>query len=356
MPTLTKENIEKIAYHVIRAAGAPDGHATTVARHLAEANMVGHDSHGFLRVPQYVKEIGEGRLDPTAQPEVLSDTVSIARIDGHSTFGQVVATFATELAIDKARKYGTSLVTMRNLTHTGRIGTYPEMATRAGMAAFMFVGIAGGRYTGVVPFGGRSGRIATNPISIGFPYEPDAPILLDMATSMAAEGKLRVYRAKGQKLPDKWVLNKDGVPSDDPNDYYDGGAILPMGGLHGGHKGFALSFMMIMFGQVMAELGSDYRRKDNSQGESSIIVVDVGRMAPMESFRERVGEFVRYVKDTPPMEGASGVLYPGEFEARNRRDRLANGVSVERSTWDEVAALIEEYGLQDELGSLVADS
>ena len=350
MPILAREGIYKIAFHLLRSAGAPDGHATTVANHLAEANLAGHDSHGFLRISQYLKEIKDGSLAPDGQPEVVLESAGIAQVNGNGTFGQVVATMATELAIGKARQNGISLVTMRDLGHTGRVGTYPEMAAKEGMAATMCTGFVGAQIgRNVAPFGGTERKLGTNPISMSFPYLPDSPVLLDFATSVAAEGKLRFYRAKGQSLPDAWVLNKDGAPSDDPNDYYDGGSILPLGGLQSGHKGYALSVMVSLFGAIMGGLGGHEQVDGFPRIGSSITVIDVGRMAPAEDLRAQVGEMVRYLKDTPLAEGSKAVLYPGEIEAMTRGERLANGVEVPQATWDEMAELIREHGLGEEL-------
>ena len=352
MPTVTDETIYEISRQVLRAAGAPDDHASTVARHLANANLAGHDSHGFIRVPQYIREIKGGRIDPAARPEVVKDGPGTAKVDGESSFGQVVATFATELAIQKARRSGISLVSMFNLSHTGRIGTYAEMAAKEGMAAMMFTGFAGGSTAkNVAPFGGRERKLGTNPLSMGFPFKPEEPILLDFATSMAAEGKLRVYRARGHSLPDEWVLTKEGLPSKDPNDYYDGGSILPMGGLHGGHKGYALSFMVTLFGAAIGGLDSLDVAESQLSG-SSIIVVDLEALAPLDDLATRVQNLVGYVKDTPASVGSGGVLYPGEIEANSRRQRLADGIPVEQATWDKAGDLIKEFGLEGELGHL----
>ena len=352
MPTVTEESIYTIGYRVLRVAGAPDGHASTVARHLADANLTGHDSHGFIRILQYIREIDEGSLDPKARPAVFRESMATAQVNGHSTFGQVVATFATQLATEKAREYGIGLVTMFNLGHIGRVGAYPEMAAKEGMVATMYGGEVPPTSGAVAPFGGRRGRLGTNPVSMSFPSPGDGAILLDFATSVAAEGKLRVYRARGDPLPDEWVLSKEGVPSRNPDDYYNGGAILPMGGLSGGHKGYALSFMVMLFGGLMGGLGSPEERGQGPLPDgSSIIVIDLGKLAPVDRVRAHVEDIVRYVKDTPAMEGSSGVLYPGEIEARNRQERLAKGISVEQATWDQVLALITKYGLERELGA-----
>ena len=349
MPTLTGERIYMIAYRLLCAAGALEGHASIVANHLADANLAGHDSHGFILIPNYLHEIKEGRVDPRGQPEVVAESTGTAQVNGNTTFGQVVATFATRLALEKARRCGISLVTMCNLGHAGRIGAYPEMVAKEGMAATMCTGLGDEEASVVAPFGGRVGRMGTNPISTSFPFLPESPILLDFATSMAAEGKLQVYRARGQLLPDEWVLSSAGVPSRDPDDLYNGGAILPMGGVHGGHKGYALSFMVALLGGILGELACPGRGPSPFGSGSSIIVINVEELAPVKRVQAQVQELVRYVKDTPPMEGHSRVLYPGEIEAMNRQERSTNGVPVEEATWTQVAGLIKEYGLEEEL-------
>ena len=353
MPTLTDERIYEIARQVLAAAGAADEHADIVGRHLADANLAGHDSHGFIRITQYVSEIDDGRLDPKASPVVVRENAAVAQVDGRGTFGQVVARFATELAIRRAEQYGVSLVNMCNLGHTGRVGSYPEMAAREGMAAIMCTGFVGGQtLINVAPFGGRERRLGTNPISMAFPSSTDAPVLMDFATSIAAEGKLRVYRAKGELLPEEWVMTKDGTPSRDPNDYYAGGSILPMGGLHGGHKGYALSFMVALFGAIMGGIACPAGDVASQRSGSTIIVTSLGGMASIDDIRAQVGEVIEYVKDTPTVEGVDDILYPGEIEARTREQRLKDGVYVAQATWDEVARLIQRFGLVDRLGPL----
>ena len=356
MQTLTHQAIETIAKEVLHAAGAAESHAGAVARHLADANLAGHDSHGFIRITQYVKEIDDGDVDPTAAPSVVGENAAVAHVDGNLTFGQVVAGFALDLAMQKARQYGLGLVNMCNLTHTGRIGAYPERAAAEGMAAIMCTGSVGGTAAiNVTPFGGRAARLGTNPIAMAFPASNGRVALLDFATSIAAEGKLRVYRAKGEELPDEWVLDKDGAPSRDPNAYYEGGSILPLGGLHGGHKGYALSFMVTMLGAVMGSVARPAATLPDQVTGSTIIVMDVASMGAIDDIRTTVGEVVDYVKDTPLAEGSSGILYPGEFEALTREQRLAEGVSIADSTWEEVFALIDRFGLAGKVASLAPD-
>lgn len=350
MPTLKGEQLEKIAFHLFCAAGAPEEHSRIVAQHLAENNLTGHDSHGFIRVIQYIRQIKEGVIIPAAKPQVVSESASTAQVVGNYGFGQVVGRFSTELAIDKAKKQGVSCVTMRYLRHLGRLGAYAEMATRAGCAAIVYCS-TGGQALSQVPFGGSKRRLGTNPIAMAFPSEEEGPILSDFATSVAAEGKIRVYRARGHKLPDGWILDKEGRPSNDPNDFYDGGALLPVGGSVG-HKGFCLAFMTDLFAGILS--GDDFPGAPGKQlsNGSLILAIDIGRFAPLAEITSKVSRLVDHVKDTPPMEGFKYVMYPGEKEARSRIERGENGVEIEDETWNQVMALVKEYGVGVQLGKL----
>ena len=356
MPTFSKDKLEDICYRIFKAAGGTDKHSKTTGDHLVAANLAGHDSHGFLRVRSYVEQIEAKSLDPTAEPTIHNETSTTAQVNGQSTFGQVSAKFAIELATDKAKQSGISIITLHNAGHIGRVGTYPEIAAEAGMASIVCNGWMGNASRGgVAPFGGSEGRLGTNPISMGFPSNFEGPILLDFATSMAAAGKIEVYKARGHKLPDKWIIDKNGNPSDIPEDFYDNGALLPIGGVNGGHKGYALSVMVALFGGIMAafpNIGEARANQTQRNGGSSFIVIDIERFSPLDQFKSLVSEFIGYLKDTPPMKGSMGILYPGEMEQNNRRDRIANGIDIESATWEKVLAIIKQYKLEKDLAPL----
>jgi uncharacterized oxidoreductase len=344
MPRLTRDRISEIARTILAAAGASEANARIVAEHLADANMTGHDSHGFIRIPQYVADIKAGRRDPRAVPTVSSESRAVVRVDGHRSFGQVVAEFGTRQAIARARAHGVGLATMGSLGHVGRIGSYGEMAAREGFASIMVTGLLGDAMI-VAPYGGTVPRMSTNPIAIAFPYKPDCPILLDFASSIGAEGKLRVYRARGHKLPDEWVLDSSGKPSRDPNDFYTGGAVLPLGGLHGGHKGYALAFVIAVLGGLVGEFGQPEPASGAFTSGSTIIAIDVATLGSIAGLKDKVDGLVEYVKDTPLMPGHTEILFPGEKEAKTRQQRLKEGVDIEPATWDQIGALAKEYGL-----------
>ncbi len=350
MPTLTGEQIEKIAFHVISAAGAPEEHSRIIAAHIADASLAGHDSHGFIRVIQYVRQIKEGIVDPHAVPEIVSESGSTAQVDGHRGFGHVVAKFTTELAIKKAKEAGVSAVTMRNLSHLGRLGAYAEMAAKEGLAAWLYCG-SGGYAPLQAPYGGRERRLCTNPMAMAFPAEGDGPILSDFATSVAAEGKIRVYRARGEKLPDGWILDKNGRPSNDPNDFYNGGSVLPIGGPVA-HKGYSLAFFTDILGGILSRGGFAGNPAPHFSNTTLIIALDVERFAPLAEAKADATKAANYMLDTPLAEGSKGILFPGQKEIENRKVRGEKGIEIEDDTWDQVMALIKEFKLEETLGPL----
>lgn len=353
MPKLTAQQMRNVVYEILIAAGANENTADTVAVHLADANFTGHDSHGLLRIPDYVLRIEEGRVDPRAEPAIAYEKGAVAKVDGQGVFGQVGAKFATETAIRLARENGIGMVTMCNIAHSGRFGTYPEMAAREGMAAIMFGGNQLDNDYGVAPFGGTEGRLGTNPFSMSFPHSDGRVILLDFATSETAVGKVRVYQARSKSLPGEWLLDSEGRPSSNPEDYFDGGTILPLGGLSTGHKGFALSMFMFLLGRT---LGQDspisFEGEGRSVGDSMIIVIDVSKLREPEGLAKDVKRVIDYTKDTPLMSGFDEILYPGEKEDRTRRERQTNGVDVEDATWVRVKATIDRLGIGDKLPGL----
>jgi LDH2 family malate/lactate/ureidoglycolate dehydrogenase len=351
MPTLKGEQLEKICFHLLCAAGAPEDHGRIVAQHLADNNLAGHDSHGFIRIIQYIRQIKEGVIMPAAKPEIVNETPVIAQVDGHYGFGQVAAKFSSELAIGKAKKQGVGCVAVRHLRHLGRLGAWVELAAKAGCAGILYTS-TGGQALLCAPFGGSKRRLGTNPMAMAFPSEKDGIIVSDFATSAAAEGKIRVYRARGHKLPDGWILDKEGRPSNNPNDFYDGGAILPVGGSVG-HKGYCLAFMTDLFGSLLSRDGFPPRPGDQQLSNSSLfLALDIERFAPLAAVKSEVSSMVNYVKETPPAEGFDQILYPGEKEAKSRKERSKRGVEIEDDTWNQVMGLVKEYNLGDKLGKL----
>src|SRR6266498_3831084 len=202
--------LEDLAARIFVAAGTPEDLAKHVAQHLVKANLSGHDSHGVIRIPAYIAQSKTERLAVGARPEVIKDGVSSAVVDGKRGFGQVAASFAMDVAIKKASETG---VAIRRANHIGRLGHYSEEAAERGYIAFVSYGSAGPGSGHMAPFGGAQRHFGTNPISFGFPAKETNPVVVDFATTMVAEGKIQVARAKHAELPPGCIVDKDGKAS-----------------------------------------------------------------------------------------------------------------------------------------------
>jgi uncharacterized oxidoreductase len=254
MPLFSHDYLYSVSFHILQAAGTPEEEANIVSERLVAANLAGHDSHGILQLPIYIDRIKRGHIRPGAPIEILDETPTTARIDGNWGFGFVVSTRATKLAIEKAKAHNVAAVTVFHQGHVGRLCDYCVMAAREGFIAFM-TSDSGRASKLVAPFGGRARRLGTNPLCLAIPSDLEGPIFIDMATSSAAGNKLLLARRRGEQIPPGWIVDKDGNPTTDPNAFYEGGAILPLGSPLLGYKGYGLSFMVEMFSGILTGLG-----------------------------------------------------------------------------------------------------
>jgi LDH2 family malate/lactate/ureidoglycolate dehydrogenase len=334
MLTFTPEQLHRAATAIFRAAGADEANTAIVADHLIDANLTGHDSHGVIRIPSYVRGIKNGQLAPAARPEVVRETAAMALIDARRTFGQVSALFATDAVVAKAREHGVSIAGTFRGNHIGRLGHYPTRAAAQGVALLVTLGSLG---RSAAPFGGRSGALGTDPISFGFPAEGDGPFLLDFATTAVAAGKVMVARDKHEPLPPHTCLDKDGRPTTDPNALSEGGALLPFGG----HKGYALSLMATLLSSVLVR-GEEHDQGGDG-GKVFFCAIDTGVFgdgAPAAA----AGVF-QQVRAVPPAEGFEQVLIPGEPERRSAERRRAEGIPVAEDTWRAITATAADLGV-----------
>ena len=348
MPVFSHDYLHKVAFHIYRAEGVPEEEAQIVATHQVKANLAGHDSHGVILIPEYVQRIHRGHIVPGAPFEVVKESPATARINGNWGFGFVVTEKAMRMAIEKAKATNVAAITVFYQSHIGRLGDYPTMAAEEGMIG-LITADSGAGPKAVAPFGGRERRLGTNPICIGVPSDLEGPVLLDMATSAVAAGKVGLARNRGEPIPSSWVIDKDGNPTTDPNDYYQGGAILPVGADQG-HKGYGLSFMVEMFSGILTGLGFGIDPQARHNDGCFIAVFNVEAFRPLAEFKKEVREFAEFVKDTPPAKGFTEVLYPGEIEWRTEHQRRREGIYVEDETWDQISALIREHKLEGVIG------
>jgi uncharacterized oxidoreductase len=346
VPTLRPTVLLDFAHRLFVAAGVPADDAITVARSLVDANLCGHDSHGVIRIPQYVGFVRERKLVVGAPLTVLRDTAAILAADGEWGLGQVQSYRLLDRLEPKVRIVGIASGTLRRCGHIGRLGEYAEWAADRGLALFATVNSHGsGRR--VVPPGGTQGRISTNPICFGAPTPTD-PLVLDFSTSAVAEGKVRVAFQKGEPVPEGWILNTAGQPTTNPADLYTDppGSILPFGGAQA-YKGFGLGLMMDALAGGLS--GGDCSRPDRPMpglGNGVLFVLwDVDAFGGREHFLAAVGGVTDHVRDTPLAAGATEITLPGDPERRTRRRRQAEGIPVPDGTWALLTNLASGLGV-----------
>lgn len=344
MAKIPAPELEAAARRLLEGAGAGAEEAAIVARHCVDANLAGHDSHGIIQIPVYVDRVERGDIVPGAPFEILEESASTTVVDGHWGFGYVVSERAMRLTIDKARTQRVAATTVRRQGHVGRLADYPLMAAAEGMIGLMTAD--SGRAPKVVaPFGGREARLGTNPICIAVPSDLEAPLYLDIATSAAAAGKLKVAASRGEPVPAGWLIDAEGNPTTDPRAPSAGGAVLPLGGPEG-HKGFGLSVIVEILSGLLPGLGFGVEPSGRHNDGCFMAAFDVAAFRPLAAFKQEVAEFARYLKATPPAAGVSEIYYPGEIEHRRAERARAGGVEVEAATCRELVELGKRLGVE----------
>jgi len=339
MPTVPAAKLIELVATIMHAGGSGIAEAQTIAQRLVDSNLVGHDSHGVLRVGKYLEWVRMGWLAPNTPPTIVFESETMAIIDGNRGFGQVIGEFATKLGIAKAGVAGIAMIGLRNCGHLGRLGDWAEMAAAAGQVSLHFLNTSGAPR--VAPFGGSDRRMSTNPMAIGVPLAGGAPVILDITTSTVAEGKLMVASNKGEQVPEGWIVDKHGKPTTDPKDFYDGGALLTIGA----HKGSGLSMLTdLLAGAMTTGKSSDPADTVLRNNMLSIYI------APAVYDRDgavlvEAQRLVDWVKASPPAVAGQPVLAPGEIERRTRATRLANGVPLDDTTWRDLVAAAASVGI-----------
>jgi len=317
--------------------GVPEGYAAIVADQLVTANLRGVDSHGVIRLPYYVKGIVSGEINPKPQIRVVSEGPSYALIDGDNGIGQVVALKSTDIAISKARDSGVGVVGVRNLKHIGMLAYYVMRIIDNGMVGVVLANAS----PNIAPLGCKQPITGTNPLAIGFPVREGPPIILDMAMSAVARGKILVAAKKGIKIPEGWAMNKEGRVTTDPNEAIDG-ILLPFGG----YKGFGLALAIDIICGIV--LGGGYslkmRRGWYSQGGVLITAMKVDIFRPYDEYLNEIREYVERVKSTPTAEGVE-ILMPGEPEFREYMRRVEKGIPIDEDTFKDLNNLARELGI-----------
>lgn len=344
MPTFPADRLTKLASELFVAAGVPPEDAALVANSLVDANLCGHDSHGMLRVPQYLDFIKQGIFKLNAPFTVLSETPAVLAADGGWGLGQVQAHRLLKKLLEKASTLGIAAGTLRNCGHIGRLGEYAEAAARSKMAFIGAVNSHGGGRR-IVPPGGTEGRLSTNPICMGAPTST-APVVLDFSTSAVAEGKVRQAHQKNERVPDGWLVDHTGKPTNDPGVLYaePRGNIVPFGGPQM-YKGFGLGLMVdLLCGGLSGGACSNPKYQLGGQGNAVVfIAIDPAHLGGTGHFLTESDGLTEFVRSCPVAEGMPAVMLPGDPERNAKAKRLADGIAIPDGTWELIRQAAAEW-------------
>ena len=351
---ITADRLTALVEQIFVATGASAAFASEVAEHLVAANLKGHDSHGVGMTPAYVGNIRADLLKVDAQAQVIKDNGAVLVIDGQFGFGQVVGRQAVDIAIERVKQTGVVCAGVRNCHHLGRIGTYAEQCAAAGLVSIHLVNVVG-HDPQVSPFGGRDRRMTTNPFTCAVPRKDAPPVVLDMATSAVALGKVRVAYNAGTQVPAGALVDHEGVPTTDPAVMYEEpfGALGPFGQ----HKGYGLAVMCELLGGALAgewTAQPENLRSHHIVNHMFMCVLDPAAFGGLDKFQSEVDAMVDYLHSTTPAKGFDKVRVPGDPEREAMAERQANGIEVDENTWAGVLTAAEKAGLSaSEIADLI---
>jgi uncharacterized oxidoreductase len=342
----TADKLRRLTSTIVKAGGSAAPEADLVADHLVRANLMGHDSHGVGMIPTYVRHLKAGLVVPNTRAKLVKDDGALLMFDGGRGYGRPVAGEAMTAAITRCRETGVVAMGLANAHHIGRVGAYGELASGAGLVSLHFVNVTDHRAT-VAPFRGTDGRFVTNPVCIAMPGTDRHPaLLLDMATSAVAMGKIRVAKNEGKPAPEGALIDAKGRPTRDPNVMYSEphGALLPFGG----HKGYALAVVTELLATALTggpSIHPGNQRMGGVVNNMFTVLIDPGRLAGVDWLRREIDGFLDYVKSSPPVDPELPVLVPGEPERIAQGERSRAGIDIDATTWGEILVAAETVGL-----------
>ena len=342
---------------IFKAKSCNNYEAKTIAERLCGSNLKGHDSHGIVRVPRYVLWMEWGWVFPNIKPELIVDSGALALIDAKQGFGQVAGEFAVDEGIKRAKLHGVSVVGLKNSGHLGRIGDWSERAADAGLVSLHFVNVRGSLL--VAPFGGSDRRGSTSPLSIGVPSKDTDHIILDMATSTVAEGKVMVAQKGGKPLPAGALIDSNGNLTINPEVMYgkinenevpnseNGTGAITAFGLH---KGSGINFMMEILGGALTGSGVNGgvdKDKENIQNGMLSVYISIKNFVDLNYFKNEVKLYSDFVRSSPPAKNVEQVLIPGDKEIRTNKDRFKNGLPVAPLVWENIKSTAEKLNVPE---------
>ena len=349
------EQLFEFSVRVFRHLGVPEDDARTAATVLQAADMRGIDSHGVARLRSYFDMLRAGRIDPKAKVTIVRESASTATVDGGNGLGLVVGPKVNAIAMEKALAVGSGWVSVRNTNHYGIAGYYVLQALERGL-----IGWAMTNTTAIVtPLWGAERMLGTNPIAIAFPGLEEPPIVIDMATSAVAYGKIEIAQRAGKQIPAGWAIDRNGVPTTDPSAMIDGGAQLPLGSDRegGGHKGYALAVMVDVLCAVLSganwgpfappfALQQDIPTRSVGKGIGHFFgALRIDAFIDADEFKRQIDDLIRTLRKTRPAPGTTGPLVPGDPEREAEAVRRREGIPLVRAVVDELREISRQTGI-----------
>ena len=352
----TAQRLANVIQAIFLAADSNQDEASAIAENLIEANLTGHDSHGIGMVPRYVERVLRGAINVNQHATVTHQSGPVVQVDGNLGYGQVIGAETLDIGIEKTRETGATIIALRNSHHLGRIGAWGEKCADAGFVSIHFVN-AIGLSPQVAPYGGVEGRYSTNPYCTSIPSTSEQPrIVLDMATSKVAMGKVLVARNRGEEIADGVLLDPEGFPTNNPDVMFGNprGALVPFGD----HKGYGLSFICEVLAGALINGGTCVPRnqvQNTAINNMLSIILDPNALGDSAVFRKELDEITAYVKSARPAEGVDEVMVPGDPERAAKAKRQESGISVDDETWRQVLGAANSVGVRSsDIDQLIA--
>src|SRR5512136_465679 len=346
--TFAVKRLETFIASVLGALGLPESDAATCAARMTESDLRGVDTHGIFRLPHYCQRIRAGGINLRPKVHPVKENAVTALVDGDNAMGQVVMTYAMKLAIKKAAEAGLAWVGTCNGNHAGCAAVYSTMPVAHDMVG-MYMTVANGNH--MPPWGGVERVLGTNPLSVAIPAGKEPPIALDIATTVAAAGKVKLAAQKGETMPIGWMIDRKGQPLTDPKRAAEG-FLMPIGG----YKGYGLNVVIGMlagvlngaaFGRGVVDFNKDFVTRNNSG--HMILAMRVDNFQSVQAFKEEMDRVIREIRESERMEGVDRIWLPGEMEYYNRKERLENGIPVNPALVAQLRQLASELQLSDRL-------
>jgi L-2-hydroxycarboxylate dehydrogenase (NAD+) len=342
------KRLETFIANVLAALGLPEQDAAVCAARMTEADLRGVDTHGIFRLPHYCQRIRAGGINLRPKVRPVRENAVTALVDGDNGMGHVVVTYATELAIQKASETGLAWVGTFNGNHAGAAAVYTTMALAHDMIS-MYMTVANGNH--MPPWGGVEPILGTNPISVAIPAGEEPPIALDIATTVASHGKVKLAAQKGESIPVGWMMDRKGQPLTDPRRAAEG-FLLPIGT----YKGYGLNVVIGMlagvlngaaFGRNVIDFNKDFVTRNNSG--HMVLAMRVDNFKPADTFKKEMDIVIREIRQSERMEGVDRIWLPGEIEYYRIRERLEEGIPIATAVVDELRKLAGALNLSDRL-------